>query len=66
MVSEKGIAFSSVGAGAESQRLPPCMEATVTHNTGPVALLNWWGVTRNAGPVAMHQAAFGSEFRAAQ
>ena len=51
---------------ASAGTIPPCMEATITHNAGPVVLLNWWGVMCNAGPVAMHHAAFGSKFRALQ
>ena len=45
-----------------SSTIPPCMEATITHNTGLVVLLNRGGVTHNAGPVAMHNAVFGPEF----
>ena len=36
--------------------IPVCMVATVTRNTGLVALLNWGGVTCNTRPVAMNNA----------
>jgi hypothetical protein len=40
-----------------------CMVATITRNTGLVALLNWGGVTHNTRPVAMHNTVFMHKFQ---